>query len=258
MRFKITLTGNYIRKGNMLPLSYQYEISSFIYKTLNKSDPVFTTWLHEKGYCSGNKPFKLFTFSMLNIDKFNISGDRIIILSPTINFIISFLINDAINPFILGLFKEQHIIIGDNKTQVEFDVSQISALPDIEFKEQMSFSTISPIFVDTFDPGKRYNSYISPYHPDYSIIIHNNLLEKYRLAYKKEPDKSWPVSQIKPLSEPKSKLITIKSGTENYSKIKAYNFKFGITAHPDLMRAGYYGGFGRLNSQGFGCVEQLI
>ena len=37
--------------------------------------------------------------------------------------------------------------------------------------------------------------------------------------------------------------------------MKGYLFNFELQGEPELLRLGYYGGFGRLNSQGFGCAE---
>jgi CRISPR-associated endoribonuclease Cas6 len=255
MRFELILSPDFTARGRTIPINYQYELSAWIYKVINEGDPVFAEWLHENGYKTDKKPFKLFTFSNLLIPDLRVNKDRLEILADEIRLIISFLAEDAINPFIIGLFKERHLFLGDRQSQMEFDVKQISALPEIQFKNEMFFETLSPVYADIFNPESRYKLYISPDHPKYSEVIHNNLLEKYRVFYKKEPDPNWPNTIITPISEPKAKLITIKSGTEHTSKIKAYNFRFKIESQAELIRTGYYGGFGRLGSQGFGCVR---
>ena len=60
MRLKLVLK---IVEGTVLPCNYMYELSSCLYKVLNEGNPVFTAWLHDKGYCKEKKAFKLFTFS---------------------------------------------------------------------------------------------------------------------------------------------------------------------------------------------------
>ena len=63
MRFEINMLVLKDKNGTHLPINYQYELSAWIYKVLNDGDPIFSEWLHFKGYKSKNKPFKLFTFS---------------------------------------------------------------------------------------------------------------------------------------------------------------------------------------------------
>lgn len=48
MRLKLVLK---IVEGTVLPCNYMYELSSCLYKVLNEGNPVFTAWLHDKGYC---------------------------------------------------------------------------------------------------------------------------------------------------------------------------------------------------------------
>lgn len=76
MRLKLVLK---IVEGTVLPCNYMYELSSCLYKVLNEGNPVFTAWLHDKGYCKEKKAFKLFTFSNFYFPCFRIEGDRIFI-----------------------------------------------------------------------------------------------------------------------------------------------------------------------------------
>lgn len=258
MRFELNLLVNKNERGTLLPINYQYELSAWIYKVLNEGDPIFSEWLHFKGYKSKEKPFKLFTFSNLIIPIYQISGNRINILSNSVKLIISFLPDEAISPFITGLFKERRAIIGDKFSQVAFEVSEIISLPKIEIRERMTFKTLSPIFVDEEDPIQGYPKHIAPDAENYSQLIHSNLLEKYRAFNNREVVDNYPETKIRIIGQPRSKLIEIKSGTPQMTKIRAYNFTFEITGSQELIEIGYYGGFGRLGSQGFGCVEKHI
>jgi len=255
MRFELSLAVNAQKRVNLLPLSYQYELSSWIYKVLNEGDPAFALWLHDMGYKALNMPFKLFTFSNLIIPEYRIAGDRLHIVSSNIKLILSFLPDEAITPFITGLFKERHFVLGDKVSQVAFEVSQISALPKIEFKDRMVFRTLSPIFVSKKDPVTGGQMYLSPESEGYAQQIHQNVQDKYEAFNKLKPDPDWPETQIRLLSKPKSKLIAIKTGTSKESRLKAYNFTFEISGSKELIETGYWGGFGKLGSQGFGCVE---
>lgn len=256
MRFELTLDIIKRERRNILPLNYQYELSSWIYKVLNEGDPIFSTWLHTQGYKTKDKPFKLFTFTNLRIESFRIDNDRLIINSDKAFLIISFLPNEAITPFIIGLFKDRHFILGDRQSQVAFDVTEVKSIPPITFSEEMTFKTISPLFVDEVELDTGRNNHLSPESVHYSTLIHHNLLEKYRAFYKREPDATWPETKIEIIGASKSKKITIKAGTSQATELKAYQYKFKIKGSKELIEIGYYGGFGRENSQGFGCVEE--
>lgn len=256
MRFELTLLLNPSERGRILPINYQYELSSWIYKVLNEGDPIFSAWLHSQGYKTKEKPFRLFTFSRLIIDKVKVKGDRLMILSNKIKLIISFLPDEIITPFIIGLFKDRHLILGDNFTQVAFDVIAVENLKPIEFTDEMTFTTLSPLFVDQMEAGEKNKKHLSPDAVNYSQNISSNLKEKYRAFNNKEPDNNWQDVEITAIGKLKPKTITIKAGTPNQTQIKAYEFKFKITGTPELIKIGYYGGFGGLNSQGFGCVEE--
>lgn len=53
MRFNLCLS-LLDRNRNVLPVNYQYELSAWIYKVINHSDPAFADWLHNKGYSNDN------------------------------------------------------------------------------------------------------------------------------------------------------------------------------------------------------------
>jgi len=60
MRIKIICD---VGKGVRLPINYNHLLTSVIYQFLELSDSEYAHFLHEDGYITGNKRFKLFTFS---------------------------------------------------------------------------------------------------------------------------------------------------------------------------------------------------
>lgn len=252
MRFELVLKIKE-KEGRVLPCNYMYELSSWLYKTLSNGDAQFTDWLHDRGYSREKKSFKLFTFSNLYIPRFEINGDRIHILSDSVRLIVSFYPIEAIEIFVVGLFKDRCLTLGDQNTRVSFEVAAIEKLHEPVFMPVMRFKTLSPIFIEEQFTKK----YLSPDEPGFAGLLHWNLLEKYRVFYGKEPDSSWSGTTLRLLSAPKSKTIAIKSGTPQETKLKGYMCQFELTGEPELLRLGYAGGFGRLNSQGFGCVETM-
>jgi CRISPR-associated endoribonuclease Cas6 len=70
MRLQLTLS--LIRENRILPINYQYEFSAWIYRMIHYGDTDFAEWLHSRGYAQGKRSFKLFTFSNLDVERFNV------------------------------------------------------------------------------------------------------------------------------------------------------------------------------------------
>ncbi len=67
MRIKITLSAD---KSGIIDFNYQHQIQAIIYEFLAKSNPDYSSWLHEQGYvCKNDKRFKLFVFSGITFHK---------------------------------------------------------------------------------------------------------------------------------------------------------------------------------------------
>lgn len=280
MRLHLTL---HCRSGSRIPINYAYEFSAWIYKVLANADPAFATWLHEHGYTlEGNKRFKFFTFSQLQIQPpFRIEPERqaIRIESGKVSLVLSFLLDDTLEQFVTGLFRQQQFGIGNAQYYpTDFTVQAVEILPKPVFRETMRFRTLSPICVAASEEGIRHAQYRHPNDPDYLELLINNLLQKSQIAThsitvstaSKEsttrtsqlPNPEPPTKNVKPqnmnfklLSDPRQKGITLKSHTQAQTKVIGYTYDFEITAPPELLEIAYYAGFGTENAQGFGCVE---
>lgn len=245
---------------NVLPINYQYELSSVIYKLVNQGDNVFAEWLHSSGYSNLNKNFKLFVFSMLEIPKKKIENQCITILSDEICFKISFLLDEIAEPFIYGMFKNREIVIGDKYNKVKFFVSSIERLNDISFNNPVKFRTISPIVISHYtDKNNSHPTYIPPDNPKFADLLFQNLINKnvavskYSSKFKFfTPDADL---QFDLIGEFKQKLIKIKTDTPQQTMIKGFMFDFKVSAPQQLLQIAYHAGCGEKNSLGFGCVE---
>lgn len=256
MRFKLTIEVQGHEK-NVLPLNYQYELSSWIYRVFNHGNPEFSAWLHDHGYTDHHKSFKLFTFSNLDVPHRHILGDRMEITSRTIGLTISMLPEEMVSHFISGIFRDQEFQLGDRISQVSLKISTIERLPDPMFPDSLQFRSISPVLVSFLYPGERYARYLKPGDADYQRLLFRNLKEKYRMIHGKEHPFREDEGQFHIMGEPKKKGIVIKAGTPHESKIIGYTYDFRVTAPADLIRLGYYTGFGEKNSLGFGCAEVM-
>ena len=259
MRIRLTLQH---KANSTLPINYAYPISAMIYKMLGKANPEFSRWLHEQGWGHQGRQYKLFTFSRLSPTYFRINGDRIILLESPTYLTISFMMDGAMGHFIEGLFNEQKFSLGDRKSQADFEVSSVDILPQIDFSERMKFKVTSPVVVSKQTELDKHAQYLHPLDDRvaFSNQFFSNLLNKYTAyhgALDNNVDLQLDKTQLKILTKPSSRLITIKSDTPQATKIRGYSFGFEIIGAPELIKIGYYAGFGEKGSMGFGFAEKL-
>lgn len=261
MRFLLTLR---VKRGSVLPLNYQYPVSSWIYKCINRADSEFAAFLHQQGYLgpASGRPFKFFTFSKLDVPKREIYEDRMIIQSSVVYLTLSFLVEQAAEKFITGVFQHQHAGIGDKKSQVDFEVGAIEARP-VPVSNEILVRTTSPIVVSkpVMEPGKRMKAkFLSPEDEGYKDFFLQNLIRKYE-SYAHFTGNSISTDYAETLDwslekgRVKSRLETIKAGTPAETKVRGYDYSFRLTAPKPIMRIGLLAGFGEKNSLGFGCCE---
>ncbi len=261
MRFLVRLSVEKGRKEfSCLPVNYQYELSAWIYKTVNKGNNVFSEWLHSHGYSSGSKSFKLFVFSNLLVPKFSIENQYLNILSNEVSFGISFLLDETAEPFIYGMFKQREFSLGDHTHQTNFAVQSIERLPDPDFEKITRFRTISPMVIGSItEENHNHATYLNPQHKLFSEIFFSNLINKFVALshYSKQSNVSCTEAKLKLQTDTnfRSKLITIKANTPQQTKVKGYLFQFSMEAPVQLKKIAYHAGCGEKNSLGFGCIE---
>jgi len=255
MRFLVQLAIDKAFGGNTLPINYQYEMSSFVYAAIHRSNAQYSTWLHQNGFIADNKQFRLFTFSHLHVPQYKINGDRLIIESPTVGWQIAFLPERSTEEFIRGLFSEQVFTLGDRKSKVQFRVTSIELIPDPVFTPDMVFTTLSPVCIARHIPDTNQIFYESPDSPYAREAMLRNLKNKYA-AYHGTEHTGSDTFELKLLSKPISKVVTIKTGTPYQTKIRGYTFRFKLKADEELMKVMWNSGLGEKGSMGFGCVGE--
>lgn len=265
MRFNIALRVNAQKFGRILPLNYQYETSAAIYKILSSADNDFAAWLHDNGFqLPNNKQFKLFTFSRLQIPPkcFRLikQSNQMELLSDRVSLQISFLPENSTETFIGGIFQNRVFEIGDRKSKVQFEVENIELMQPPAFKETMMYEALSPISVSHYDDNGRQSYPQSPDEfknaPWIREVLLCNLLDKYAAVYGHEFEGN-QFLDLMTLSEPKSCLVTIKSGTSEQTRVRGFMCKFALRTSPELQKIAYESGLGSGNSQGFGCLQVM-
>ena len=258
MRLQLTLNHP---PNQVLPINYQYLISSWIYHTLGNANATYANQLHEHGYDFGGKHYKLFTFSALRPKWFDLNKKQrtfTLAKSPT-TLELSFHVDEAVQHFVMGLFKDQKFQLTSGRFRADFEVGGIEMLPSPTFEKTMRFRLQTPLCISRNEEGKQYAQYLSPEDDGYVELLLQNLLRKQQALIPQLVGDTSDALELdfpyafKILSKPFSKLFTIK-GTD----IRGYLFDFELTATEELLEVGYFGGMGEKNSSGgMGLVKIL-
>jgi len=255
MRFCITFerTG----RQRMMPVDYQYYIGAWIYKVIGKADPAFARFLHEQGYADGNKHFKLFCYSPLHFGKPVLWKERGLfeIMTNTLSVKVSFFMPDAAERFIIGLFNDQQVFVGNMFNGIDLSVLQIERLSEPAIHKHMKYRANSPVVVSYKEESQRYARYLSPEDEGYSLLLKNNLIQKLKTIpiVPHLPDDFDFALRI--TGTARSKLVAVKPGTSAESKVRGFIYPFELSAPEALHHLLLAAGFGEKNASGFGWVE---
>jgi CRISPR-associated endoribonuclease Cas6 len=265
MRFQLTLIPS--SNSSLLPVNYQYPLAAAIYRIIKQSDEVYANFLHESGYGNTNtlKRFKMFTFSDLRVP-FQIRGDRLYLSGSPVQLTVCFHISDAAENFIKGLFMNQQLDIADEKSKGSFTVQQVEAvnpLAGITLNKGMAealLQPMSPMVVGRKNLKGNYD-YLSPEDEDFIPMLKRNIMEKYDSVHELD-NEDYRLLQNRISIEtiffshpPRSRLITIKAGTEAETRVRGFDiFRLRVKAPEDILEIILNSGCGIYNAMGMGCV----
>jgi len=242
----------------MLPVDYQYYISAWIYKVIGQADPGFSDFLHSQGYLNGQKSFKLFDYSPLSFGKPVLWKEKSLfeIQENQLSVNISFCLAEAAEKFIIGLFNNQQVYIGDRFNGLDLQVNSIERLPESIPDETTRYRALSPVVVSILPEGKKYPDYLNPEDGSYEALLRQNLVNKFNSIPGNVPIDTISPFRFELQSSPRSKLVTIKPYTPEQSKVRGFVFDFTMTCPTEIHHLVVSSGLGEKNSMGFGWVEE--
>jgi CRISPR-associated endoribonuclease Cas6 len=262
MRLEITLRP--LESNFRIPINYNYPLGSAFYKIFANGSKEFTDWLHQHGYItSDGKPMKLFCFSRLFISQpvfyrtlLGGHGNSHIIFSSPVE-------DDITDAFIRGVLKNPYIDIANKSVKSSFRITNVQKLPEPEFKHKQKYIMISPSVASTMRDGLHGPQvyYMRADDPDLSKNLEDNIRRKYSLIYDEECTIDFEIKLDNEYIRKRggasrvSKLITIKEGKPDESKIRAFVVPFTLTGPPEIHKLIWDSGIGHKNSMGFGMVD---
>lgn len=263
MRLKIELQSK--TEQITLPLNYQYPLSSAIYKIFDAASKEFSEFLHDVGFFMSNgKPTKFFCFSKLFFPSFSIDKEKNQLhASDKAYFYFSTpLIDTLAQKFVEGIMQTEEIFIGNSSAGTKFGISAVEVLKEYSFTGEDGFDLISPVSVSTTitQNDKRKVYYYRPEDSMFFTAMEHNLRGKFEYLtgrpYKGKLEIIPDYGDYIPKYH--SKLITIKEGSGDETRVKAFHLPIRIFGSRDIIEVAYETGLGERNSLGFGMLYGAI
>lgn len=238
-------------------------VTGYIYRSIKKASSVHARWLHDVGFTLDYRKFKFFTFSCLIIPHRRLVHSGLKVLSQNVYLYISFLMPRTLENFVTGMFVDQDLYLGIKDKNLILESTEV--LPAPEFKQRMKFRTLSPIRCSIKSPdGRRTPKYLVPGDDELPSRLRENILNKYRTHYRKEPENDsfnfeFDEKYVNDRGGFKrmTSLITLKQGKPEQTKNRVFDAHFYLSGNPELIRLAYETGLGDGNSEGFGMIEEI-
>ncbi|WP_420153644.1 CRISPR-associated endoribonuclease Cas6 [Siphonobacter sp.] len=260
MQFRLTLRPTSTQ--TLVPFNYAYRLSAFIYSVLADADAQYAQFLHNQGYeYSSTRRFKLFTFSDLIMPQARVDARAggLWVNSPTIEWVVSFYVDQAAQHFIMGLFQDQKCVIASPRHRAEFIVERVEALTLNLTENTLHLRTLSPVVIAQKDE-RGMDQYLHPADEAFGPLLVSNLLAKWRSLPLVADREDWIADSltyrfVQGRSEPKSRLVTIKENSREETKVRGYyGFSFELMGPKEILELAVLAGVGRYNAEGFGCL----
>lgn len=248
-------------------LHYQQYLSAVVYSLIAQASAGHAAWLHDRGYGHNGKHFKHFTFSRLMFPERPFIQDGRIFIDGQFQWLVSIYAESTILQLIIGLFERRTVTIGQANNEAR--ILGVDIIPEPAFSGNMKFVTLSPVLVKKpVNVSRNGNEklsaeYLMPGHPEAGFYLNKNLVSKYLSLHPeiRETDKSLlflPDEEYIRRKEGKiSKLIAFKNGSEEETRMRAFECPFMLEGDTELIRIAYECGLGDNNAMGFGMIETV-
>ena len=255
-------------KKGKIPFNYNYALSSWLYRTLQLADRDLASLLHECGLPFKGRTFKLMTYGPLDVRPYEIDkkAGAMVPLGSAMSFELRFFMPSFAERFIAGLFQAREFGLRVGANSIEGRISSVKVLNEPEFQGEMAYRTVQPICIGVREPDKKHPQYLSPLDSRYCDLVVNNLISKFGALLEAgvlgETD-SDPTNISDPEAigfkldsdKVRSKLLTVKEGKKEETRIRGYHCRFRLKAPSLFHRIAYYSGLGEKNSLGMGMIK---
>jgi CRISPR-associated endoribonuclease Cas6 len=264
MRIQFSLS---CQRGTIIPINYQSEISSWIFDVFAKSGTDLNAWIQQKGFDTGARTFRQFTFSPLAIYPYEMDQIRqeFKLLGNQVKLGFSVYLPQSFEQQVIQLFRQTPLELGTFEGQpAVFEVKHWQLLPRPHFKETVQFRATAPISVSNVDEEIHLpNPFILPELEPYDISFFTHLVRRFKAANQYKSlnmmnllDSAYPM-HFRLLGQAKSRLIHLNPDIMNleFRQLRGFVYDFEVSMPIAILEFAYYAGFGEFGHLGFGYVD---
>lgn len=243
MKYRLTF---YCPDEVLLPIQYNHILQAALLNWIGEAE--YTTFLHDEGHSEGRRNLKLYTFSNLYGKYSFYKESKKIGFSGEIAFYCSFYEMQGDRLVQHNVERQKPFRLGEKRLAfLKCDVIE-------EVYEDCVVDTMSPITIHTtteLPSGKKRTYYYEPYEADFSEMIRQNLIRKYKAFYGQEPEDAR--FEISRLEGEDYKQVSIYY---QHFVIKGWRGCFVLRGAKELLEMALVSGIGARNGIGCGCVLQ--
>ncbi|MBF0344676.1 MAG: CRISPR-associated endoribonuclease Cas6 [Nitrospirae bacterium] len=237
-----------------IPINYNYTLTSVIYKILKRNSLDYSNCPPDRVKEKARSSFKMFTFSQLCFDTYRIEEERINFDKGSIEWYVSSPIKNFLVQLAGRIVDSKALFISG----VRLEIDKVETLKDVNFSEEVRFTTISPITVTINKDSAITNpQYIRYTDQGFAEAVRNNLIKKYKQIHNAEPKNktlsfAFDEDYVKKKAGKIQKKISFMS-----MQVIGYLAPFKVKGSPELIKVGYDAGFGEKGNMGFGMVKEI-
>lgn len=225
-----------------LPINYNYYIQSLIYNLLSDSVSL-SQKVHDSGYVSDSRRFKLFTFSSL-VGKYKIHQKKISFYDE-VELEIRTIDDSIFAQLVSSLTAKKAISLGRHVLKIKSIVINYTQLTEDHYHIKM----LSPIIVRSTPVGSNTSIFYNPLENAFVTKLNDNCRRKYRAYFNEEMLSD---ISIKPINfSLKNKVVT---SYKDYL-LTGWRGEYSIRGDANVLDFLYQVGLGEKNSMGFGAFK---
>ena len=256
MRLKITL--EMTSRRNVIPMNYQFFISSWIQQVLESANEEFAAFLLEsKSETPLFDAFKRFSFDKLKFTQYQLWGDdRLFEINGPLFLYLGLDIEDSAINMMKTLFMDKTGVLGDIYNQIDFKVTAVEPVLEPEFEAIAHYKLQTPWVVSSQNEFDTYVQYLSPDDPNFAPLAIDQIVNSFNEAHPEEPVSKEEIKlQIIPAPFYKRQGYINNPGTENETRILGYLCDCLLMGPERVHKMVWSSGISEHNNLGFGWVQ---
>lgn len=227
-----------------LPLAYHRLVQGMIYNALQTA-PGYSKFIHDSGYNTGSRHFKLFVFSSLNGKKTIVNN--CLVFHDKIYLDIRSADTKFIQALLISFCQAGSVTLAES----EATILKCELHNTILYEEEYQIKMRSPITAYCTTESKK-TVYYSPFDTAFVPSLRQNFASKYEAFYGKTPNGT--ISLVPTAFDvKKDKYVTNYKGFY----ITAWRGTYQLKGSAEFINFLYNTGIGAKNSQGFGMFDFL-